>query len=751
MEKNKLSNNQTNKTNNYNQIGKPTLVESIISKVKDNENKNLRMYLTFVIPIIVLLCYLVYKYSFSSRSVDAVTKMNYKPQLSLKPLSECYNIDIKQQYKLCDYYISSSFMTPCIGNQHYDYVSNDMITEVIQSGARYIQIPICEADVSLESLPVIGTAVYGERIITSLNTLEIRSVLKVIRANAFKINNKAMNYPLIVHLILNTNNAFTLSNVYDNIIEVFGDVLLDASKYKDIPVFLEKLCNLQGKIILFSTPEYIGTKLEPVIVHTSKLFEIYHFSDLGPLNMPTDTLYKNQYNKKLSNKEQHKSNKKFKEKYPSIDYIINNAHNIGDTILNDTEILNNLSSFNKVGMSLVKPHYYEDVISKNYNFEESVYYGCQFTTMNFQVNDINMQNYLSMFLDSSFRLKPDSLRFTEKEEPIQDLLKLYNSVSQKNDNIINNFYYKYSNSLIALESYTLQNTFLSQIETNLRFNLGTNQIKDKYGNITYKININQCFLIKKSSVSTGNNISVYLESASKPGFFVTMNTNFFDLEELSSNKKKLLNQAFFIENPKTIDNETEDEMISIKTTTDDNPMFIAFENKIPKAYADIPTSEAQNNMTFKVHNIQFKYIIKFVTIFDGSIKTMGGNILGVLENNTTDGTAYYVIPMNQTSSGDNGSNTNNFNIFKNQFILQNKAKKTYVVFDPETLFLYDREKTPNRNGIFNIESLNGYFTIKNTNNDNLIVVNKNLLKFGKEKNIVSNENLFMLDISYELL
>jgi len=720
------------------------LIENIVSNVREKINDNLKIYIFIMIPVLLILAFLVYKYNFSSRSADTISKMNYKTQITIPNIAHCNNLDITQQYKLCDYYVSSSFMTPCVGNQHYDYVSNDMINEVIQSGARYIQIPICEADVSLQALPVVGTAVYGQKLITSLNTLEIKSTLKIIRKAAFNINGKPVNQPLIIHLVLNTNNAYTINSLSYDISEIFGDVLIDTTKYKTFPIFLEKLCNLQGKIILFATPEHMGTKLEPFIVPTTNLFEIYHFSELGPLNMPNDTLYKNQYNQKLSSKQQYKSNKTFKSKYPTIEYIVNNANTIGTTIINDTEILDNLSCFNKVGMTVIKPNYPEDVISSNYDTSESIYLGCQFTTMNFQVNDINMQNYLTIFKESSFRLKPDSMRFSEAEEPIPDLLKAYKSILQTDTNLINNFYYEYNNCLLAFESYSLPNTFLTQTENNLRFTLGSNKITDKYGNVTYKLNINQCFIPRKSTISSSNNISIYLESASLPMNFVTMNNNIFDLESLEIKKKDLMKQALYMENPKTVNKETDAKMLSIKTTDNNNPMYLAFENKLVKAYPNTTQIEAQNNMTFILHNIQFKYVIKIITIFNGSLKTMGGNIIGVLENNTKEGTSYYVHPMKS-------SNNSNFNLFKDQFILQNKSTKTYVLYDPDTLFLYDREKQPNRNGTFNIEATNGFYKLLNINNDNLSLIDKNLIKFVKESDIISNENLFMIDISYELV
>jgi hypothetical protein len=315
-----------------NNVAKTGLVDNFISKAKDKMNKmdnnNLRIYLIIMVPVLFFVIYLLYKYNFTSRSTTVIANMGYKSNIALAPIPQCYQVDITQQFKLCDYYINSSFMTPCVGNQHYDYVALDMITEVIQSGARYIQIPICESDVSIQALPVVGTAVYGQRVITSLNTLEIKAVLKSIRATAFKINNKQINYPLIIHLVLNTTNSFTLGVLADNISEVLSDILVDVSRYQKTPIFLEKLCNLLGKIVIFATPEYSGTRLEPYIVPINKLFEIYHFGDLGELSMPNNDIYKNSYNQKLSSKQQTQSNLNFKAKYPTIDYVAKNADTI---------------------------------------------------------------------------------------------------------------------------------------------------------------------------------------------------------------------------------------------------------------------------------------------------------------------------------------------------------------------------------------------------------------------------------------
>ena len=724
-----------------------SLVDSIVINVKNKLSINLKYWLVFILPVLLLLFGLLYSYNLGSRSNTVISNMNYKSNLAHKPLLQCFQQDVKYQFKLCDYYISSSYMTPCVGNQHYDYVSNDMIAEVIQSGARYIQIPICEADVGINALPVVGTAFYGEKLITSLNTLEIESVFKTIVSNAFTLNNKTTNYPLIIHLILNTTKTFTLNVVASAIKEIFNNnILVDVSKYTNFPIFLEKLCNLLGKIIIISTPGYNGTKLESYIVPSRNLFNTYLFNEIEQINLPSDTLLKQSYNNKLSSQKQKKSANTFNDKYPTIDYIVNHVNTIGKTILNDKEILNNLTSYNKIGISLVIPNSNVDIISTNYDQTEAIFLGCQWISMNFQVNDTNMSNYLEVFKDSSFRLKPSSMRFSEKEEPITDLLDIYSKIIQKNNNILNDFYYKYNNSLISIESYSLPNTFITQVENELKFNTGTTKYTDSAGILKYKLDITQCFITRKSTIGGSGDISIYLESAALPGMYITLVGESFNLQELSLNKKGLVNQAFYIERPKSTDNEengNKGEMISIRNFNNTNPLYLAFDNKITKAYADLPQIQAHNNMTFFVKEMKYQMIVKLITLYDGSLRSMSGNIIGVVETNTTDGTPYIVISTNKTGG--------NFDIFKHQFMLQNKDTKAYVIYDDFTGFIYDRDSIPNSNGIFNLEPSNGYYKLLNIKNKNLILYDRNLIKFVESNTIISNENLFKIDISYDLL
>ena len=725
-------------------------VNQIALKIKNNMSSPLMKYMMFAIPVIILMGYFIYKYRFNYRALQSISQMNYKSKITLANLKTCSDVDKSLQYKLCDYYMLSSYMTPCVGNQHYDYVSQEMITEVLQSGARYIQIPICESDLTPNAVPVIGTAEYGQRLITSLNTLDIRPVFNAIRANAFNISNTKINYPLFIHLILNTNNPYTLGILADTIREILADKLINTDNYTaKFPIFLDKLCNLLNKIIIIATPEYKGTKLESYVVPTNILFESYYYGDLDSMNNPQSSAYTNTYNNKLSTKEQIASNKRFKTKYPSLDYVINNSSSIGKTILEDKEILNNLTNFNKVGMTIIKPHQPADVLSANYDPTSAIYNGCQWITMNFQVNDDHMKNYLKIFQShsSSFVLKPASMRFSLEEESIPDLAQVYKAVSPTNSRIID-LYPTLNNRLIALESYSMPGMYLTQVESLLRFNVGSNIIQDKFGNKTYKIGLNQAFLVLKSTVSTGTrDIPMFLLSTNYKNLLISQNGSTFNLDEQKKTKPELYLQSFVFEKSISASEDSNENQYMLRTISIENPMYLANQNKVPKTYAYSSVVESQANMAYKIHLIPFQMQIYVTTLYDGSMKTMSGGIVGILEDNLRDGT-HYIIESNTST---NNSSNNNFNYLKDQFYIKNPITNTYLIYDLTSRYIYDKSTAkPGSNGIFKLEQTNGFYSLFNSVNQVLVLFKNNLLKFVDVSSIASNENLFKVDISYIL-
>ena len=149
-------------------------------------------------------------------------------------------------------------------------------------------------------------------------------------------------------------------------------------------------------------------------------------------------------------------------------------------------------------------------------------------------------------------------------------------------------------------------------------------------------------------------------------------------------------------------------------------------------------------MTFKLHIIPFKIQIKLITLYAGSVKTMSGGIVGVLENNTKDGTTYNLEPTTTTA-------TSNFDYNKHEFYMKNNATNTYLAYDNITYFLYDTTRIPTQKSVFTLLIVNGYYTLSNNINYNLIMYNNNLLKFAKTNDILTNENLFKINVNYELI
>ena len=358
-----------------------------------------------------------------------------------------------------------------------------------------------------------------------------------------------------------------------------------------------------------------------------------------------------------------------------------------------------------------------------------------------------MKNYIKIFKNGSFVLKPDTMRFSEKEEPIPDLLQIYKAISPTDSRVDNSIYFNYNNLLIALESYSMPGYYLTQIESNLRFNLGSNITRDRFNNKTYKIGIDQCFLINKSTISMGTrDIPLFLTSPNYENQLITQSGNTFNLAKMKSAKTDLYLQSFVFEKS-TIKDSDDQELYIIRTIPLQNPMYIANQNKIPKTYAYNPAIEAINNMSFILHIIPFTIQLQVFTLYNGSMKTMTGGIVGILENNITDATRYILEPaFNKFQSGGT-----NFNYNTDQFFIRNPKNNTYLSYDLNTSFLYDNNThKPGSNGIFNFKSNNGYTSLYNTSGQVLILYQNNLIKFVRESTISSNENLFKININYLL-
>uniref|UniRef100_A0A6C0HN26 phosphoinositide phospholipase C n=1 Tax=viral metagenome TaxID=1070528 RepID=A0A6C0HN26_9ZZZZ len=746
---------------------KLTSIKDTITTTIDNNN-NLKYYLIIITPVLIFLLYLLFKYSFSQRTATQITLLDYHQKIKPVNLPQCADLDHIYRFTLCDYYISASYMTPCVGNLHYDYISLDMIKTVLISGARYIQIPICTDSVSAQANPIIATAVYGTQLITSLNTLSVIDVLTTIYSYAFvnpsiynssstiDVSNDTINYPLIVHLILNTNNTYTLNQLSNNIKQLLGNVLVSPEKYITTPIWFEQVCKLLNKIIIIATPEYLGSQLEDIIVPTTSLFQTFYQGDIAkftkpstatsatltgqylsgngaitpPTTKPNTTLpdaYYHTYLKRLSEKQQTKNAVIFNTKYPSFDAIISeDLDTIGTTILSDTSLLNPLVCFNKVGISVVTPMNIADVLAINYDPAEPFMDGCQCVAMNFQVNDINMQNYIKIFKTSSYRLKPTSLRYSEtaSSATAPQNLSLYAPAPGISYNILPQLVTKYTNQLIALQSYSLPTTYITQIGQNLIFKVlqnaesipaTLNSTLDLPYTITTAYNTqsagkpsaNQCFRVCISTLS-GPNACINLESISMPGYYITLSgqggsTN---LQTLSTSTATLKTQTFYLTAPKKIDSSTDLEQISLRNIDDSNVKFLAFQSKNLVALPDTNTDAANSAMTFAIMPVNFQYIATITTIDGNSIFT-SGSVVGVKLGDSSSSIAvpYILIAAPQSSQSSQSS-------FPNiPFILKNPNTGNILTMDGNTKLLMDNSSIQTANSIITAKHTQGFYTL----------------------------------------
>lgn len=718
-------------------------------------HSSLLYYIIIIIPFVLFLLFLLFKYSYSQRTTSQLAQLNYSKLLQLSKLPQCSDIDPKYQYKLCDYYISASYMTPCVGNLHYDYVSTDMIKTVLVSGARYIQIPICSYNVDADARPIVATAIYGKQNITSLNTLELLEVFTTIRNFAFVSSNEednTINYPLIIHLILNTNNKFTLNQVANYIKQSMSDVLVPTSNYKTYPIWLEQVCNLLNKIIIIATPEYLGTNLEQIVIPTTSLFQTLD-KELKSINSDTlitttappsqTTLPSSQmhsYLRRLSEKEQTADASNFHSKYPSVASITNsNLDTIGTTILNDNTLLNPLQCYNKVGVSSVIPMDPADVTVVNNDPSNAFTTGCQIVAMNFQLNDSNMQNYIKIFSTSSYRLKPTSLRFEETETDnttTSQQLALYTPIPTTNLPVLNQLVEKYANKLIALQPYALPTTYLTQIEANLVFKGIPPANTLPQSNLPYTVintsttdnkpSKNQCFRVVVSNLSSGNNnVSICLESILMPNYVITINGTATTLQTLSTKTAILKTQSFYLTPPIKRDPSNVQDKVSLLNvnTANNTQLYLAYQNKSLAALPDYNTDDGNIASTFGIVPVPFNFTVTITSVIATGGLFSSGGVVGVRLNDLSAAENFILIPQSQQNKGQIGKVPNV------PFILKNAKTGTILSSDDNTNLLMDNNSAQTSNSLMKAVATQGFYRIVNSKGGSLTQGDGGVLKF----------------------
>ena len=262
---------------------------------------------------------------------------------------------------LKEFYIASSFRPYMAINQLLDYSSEKLVTRNVQNGVRCMFFDIFNDSLGEDAYPVISSGYEKGNWKLTLNTLRLETVIKELSQTVFT-SGIAPNYndPFILMLNLKTNrNHKCLNRVQEVIYKYFKDKLLPSKySYQSRNIADAPMRDLMGKIVIITSQGYDDTNLEELI----------------------NGSWNSEALKKIS--------------YKTLD---------SDTPESEAIKLNldDVRIFNKTALTLVVPEE-DSFFTYNYDPEPFFTAGCQFIFMNYQINNENIEPYITKFKKSSF-------------------------------------------------------------------------------------------------------------------------------------------------------------------------------------------------------------------------------------------------------------------------------------------------------------------------------------------------------------
>lgn len=304
------------------------------------------------------------------------------------------SIDIKVGAAvLSDFFILSSSNTCYVNNDIYGYVSDKMIDVVLKAGARFLDFGVYPLDLKKNSVPIVGRNFKSNNEPIHFNYVLLEDCFKRIVDNYFNGGNtNEIKEPLFVHLNISENvNSGTMNNIAKLIKYYFMDyntksLLLDGSfnNYSKINLGMIPLCLLHGKVIIcVSCNKQLTTTLDELVTlkFGTGFSRRYYWSQVKTYYSIPDLVKWNQ--------------KKLTCVFPS-----RNPYSI---IPNNDDL------------DPRPEEYFTASISVNNDAVFPLSCGAQFVCMNFHNLDSDMLSYLGLFKNSSFVLRPASLRRKEDQ------------------------------------------------------------------------------------------------------------------------------------------------------------------------------------------------------------------------------------------------------------------------------------------------------------------------------------------------
>ena len=717
--------------------------------------KDLQEKKTFILVCcisIIVLTFFFFKLTFEKKNESVVEK--YKQSIKtnphikreLEPLQTCNEIKNPDfDYTLADLYISSSFNTPLIGNQKKDYLSLEFFEQVIDSGARYIELQINPSSSNDFPEPLVGTGELNNNWGLSLNFLKLTDIFKVIRMNAFNAN---MNYPLIIYLDFNSHNSHLIKRVGELIKAYLDNYVVKSRDYLKVPFTFERICKFTNKIIILSSlsdnfedetifKEYNMPTLgfvkriyfDDIKQHTYKTYKTEGdtgFEDDGLGDDQFDSIDNNLSVKVLEEEEE-----KFKHNFESKEDILNvvkPGYTFYDKLI-DLKFRNPLLYFNKVGLTIIIPHRKEDIFTLNY--EPKLYYdnGCQIVAMNFQesldkslMDKINSTNeltrkdpiiirYLSNFRTNSFKLKLDYFRFSPKEENAIPLDRIFNPNTKEKTNIGN---------VISLSN--IDGVYVIQTYRNSYYYLDTNIGNLRFVYSEYPRN-NNLFIIgraRNNLAASKDGISIIAVNGIVPfqiknRKYITRNEDNFMLRNVSNESDTLMDlSSYYAVNP-TCEEPIGDgamKTVSFRTINNDDPPFLGFNNNLLHTFFDSNSSDMKSKCCFNIIKTPVRiYLYIKHTISKLYLTVLKSGVIMYKNTEPSDTSKFEIIDTLNIKDFEN-SNDSSFSLKYNTH-----KNNNFITFNKHTQEMKLTDKQ-NQKSVFQIVTMNDNELINLFNNAN---------------------------------
>ena len=162
----------------------------------------------------------------------------------------------------------------CLNNgQMLTYTSENILKQIIKSGARFVEFNVFSSKFGVGGKPLISNGYKRGEWKLTLNSIPFENVVATLKDNAFKTLSADggapnPNDPLFISLNLSTGyNIYCLDLMADILLDYFNERLLDpkyafqfSNNIHDI-----KMTELENKVVIFASNGFEGSKLEELV------------------------------------------------------------------------------------------------------------------------------------------------------------------------------------------------------------------------------------------------------------------------------------------------------------------------------------------------------------------------------------------------------------------------------------------------------------------------------------------------------